>query len=94
MGLFWIWDCLIRKSIAHLGNVADLGTWTRLIMHYKVEAIFAHEVKDDIHAKPTVVHHISNATIYEESINVVSINGSQLAKMKMSTPDMSLPWNL
>ena len=30
MGLFWIWDCLIRKSIAHLGNVADLGTWTGL----------------------------------------------------------------
>ena len=25
MGLFWIWDCLIRNSIAHLGNVADLG---------------------------------------------------------------------
>ena len=31
MGLFWIWDCLIRKSIAHLGNAADLGTWTGLI---------------------------------------------------------------
>ena len=30
MGLFWILDCLIRKSIAHLGNVADLGTWTGL----------------------------------------------------------------
>ena len=30
MGLFWIWDCLIRNSIAHLGNVADLGNWSGL----------------------------------------------------------------
>ena len=30
MGLFWIWDCPIRNSIAHLGNVADLGNWSGL----------------------------------------------------------------
>ena len=30
MGLFWIWACLIRNSITHLGNVADLGNWSGL----------------------------------------------------------------
>ena len=36
MGLFWIWDCLIRNSIADLGNVADLGNWSGLIMMWNM----------------------------------------------------------
>ena len=32
MGLFWIWDCLIRHNIAHLGNVADMGNWSGLLI--------------------------------------------------------------
>ena len=33
MELFWIRDCLIKNSIAHLGNVADLGNWSGLTVH-------------------------------------------------------------
>ena len=45
---------------------------------------------------------INNATYQRETLSerpirqplIVTINDSQLAKMKKSIPDMSLPWNL
>ena len=46
----------------------------------------------------STVDHFDNATFSTDFCNLcvhyLYINGSQLAKMKKSIPDMSLPWNL
>ena len=33
---FWIWNCLIRYSIAHVGYIADLGNWFVLLIAMRV----------------------------------------------------------
>ena len=56
--------------------------------------LFAALAGGQIFTKLDLSHAYQQMPLDEESQKYVTINGWQLAKMKKSIPDMSLPWNL